>query len=106
MPANTKRSRLTIDVSPELRRRVKIAATRKDLSVSEYVSHILETAVPTEKPEEKQKGRLVTDETIERFNRTRERIMRGRVFTDDSTDIINEGRLERTAELERASGYE
>ncbi|MGD9893135.1 MAG: hypothetical protein AB7R89_11530 [Dehalococcoidia bacterium] len=32
--------------------------------------------------------RKLTKKTIERLNQTRERIMRGRVFTDDSTDIV------------------
>lgn len=31
-------------------------------------------------------------------------IMRGRVFTDDSTELLRESRIERTAELLRASG--
>ena len=33
-----KRSRITIDISPELRRRIKIAASRNDQSMSEYLS--------------------------------------------------------------------
>ena len=59
-----KRSRLTIDVSPELRWRVKVAAAQKDISMSEYVSRLLETNVPDEEPSEEPRGRLVTKETI------------------------------------------
>ena len=43
-----KRSRITIDISPELRRRIKVAASQNDLSISEYLGRILEQAVPDE----------------------------------------------------------
>src|SRR5438874_10263053 len=43
-----KRSRITIDVSPEMRRRIKMAAAQNDLSVGEYVGRILEENVPEE----------------------------------------------------------
>ena len=41
-PSPKKRSRITIDVSPEMRRRIKMAAAQNDLSVGEYVGRILE----------------------------------------------------------------
>lgn len=91
-----KRSRLMFDVPSELRRRVKRAAAERDLSIAEYLIPILEQAVPAEA---KQEGRLVTKELIERFNQTRAAIMHGRRFTDDSADLIHQGREERTAEL-------
>ncbi len=34
-----KRSRITIDLSPELRRRIKLAALQNDLPIGEYVKH-------------------------------------------------------------------
>src|SRR2546425_4184135 len=43
-----KRSRITIDISPELRRRIKVAASQRDLSISEYLGSILEENVPEE----------------------------------------------------------
>src|SRR2546425_3428086 len=43
-----KRSRLIIDIVPELRRRIKVAAAQNDLSVQEYVGRILDQAVPPE----------------------------------------------------------
>lgn len=36
-----KRPRLTLDVQPELRRRLRLAAARRDLSVREYVIETL-----------------------------------------------------------------
>jgi hypothetical protein len=41
---------------------------------------------------------------IDYFDRVQRFIMRGRVFVDDSTELLRESRIERTAELLRASG--
>ncbi len=38
---NERRARLTIDVSPELRRQIKVAAAIRDLSVREFVEAAL-----------------------------------------------------------------
>jgi predicted HicB family RNase H-like nuclease len=35
-----KRPRLMIDISPELRRRIRLAAAQKDLTIREYVEDI------------------------------------------------------------------
>ncbi len=51
MPAMSKprhRARLSIDVEPELRRRLKIAAAEKDLSVRGYVEAIIRQALEAE----------------------------------------------------------
>jgi hypothetical protein len=87
-----------VDVTPELRRRIKIAAAERDVSVRDYVVGILERAVPTGSEEGHVQG-LVTPEMIETFRRIRDDLMEGRTFTDDSTDLINEARAERMAEL-------
>ena len=98
-----KRSRLTIDISEGLRRRVKMAAFKNDVSISEYVADILERNVPEETSVRQQsEGRLVTDETIESLRRIREQIMqdrKGRPFEEDSTEMLRRAREERTREL-------
>src|SRR3954453_12186673 len=43
-----RRTRLSIDVEPELRRRIEIAAAARDLSVREYVEAILRQALEAE----------------------------------------------------------
>ena len=91
----SKRPRLMIDVSPELRRRIKIAAANQDRSLREFVVGILEDAVPH--GAEGLRGRPVTKEMINRLEQARRRV--GRRFTADSTDLINEARAERTAQL-------
>ncbi len=40
--AQTVRTRLAVDLPPELRRRVKIAAARRDMAVQQYVRRALE----------------------------------------------------------------
>lgn len=101
--ANTmKRSRITIDISPDLRRRIKVAASQRDVSISEYVGGILDENVPDE-VSTRQPGRPVTQETLERLRRIREKILQdrqGKLF-EDSTEMIHKMREERSQELEQ-----
>ena len=97
-----KRPRLMIDISPELRRRIKIAAAQKDLSIREYVEDILDQAVPSEEVGmEKREPRPVSRESLQRLLRTREQIIQerqGEPFTD-STELIRQMREERSEYL-------
>ncbi len=97
-----KRPRLMIDISPELRRRIKIAAAQKDLSIREYVENILEQVVPAEvASKEKRQSRPVSQESLQRLLRTREQIIQerqGQPFTD-STELIRQMREERSEYL-------
>jgi hypothetical protein len=97
------RPRLMIDISPELRRRIKIAAAQKDLSIREYVEQILEQAVPhieTGTVEERQ-PRPVSRESVERLLQAHERRIRERQGRPslDSTEIIRQMREERSKYL-------
>jgi hypothetical protein len=94
------RTRITIDVSPELRTRIKVAAAANAISVSEYLGRILEESVPAQDTG-RARGHPVTRETIERLREIREAIMRdrnGKPF-EDSTEIIRQMREERSREL-------
>jgi ParD-like antitoxin of type II ParDE toxin-antitoxin system len=98
-----KRPRLMIDISPELRRRIKIAAAQKDVSIREYVEDILEQVVPSETNvlEKRESGRL-NSAAIEDLLKTREEIMRahpGQVY--DSVETLHQLREERLKELEQ-----
>ena len=99
-----KRPRLMIDISPELRRRIKIAAAKKDLSIREYVEDILDQAVPAEDLQiTKQQPHSVSRESLQRLLRTREQIIQerqGKPFTD-STELIRQMREERSKHLEK-----
>ena len=100
--SHNKRSRLMVDVSPELRRRIKTAAAQRDVSIKQYIVEILEATVPSDREEVVAEG-VVTREAFERLGRVRDIIMKGRVFSGDSADLIEESRTERTRELEQAA---
>jgi hypothetical protein len=94
------RTRITIDVSPELRTRIKVAAAENGVSISEYLGRILEESVPV-KASERTEGHPVTLEAIERLRRLREKIFRennGQYF-EDSSELLYQQREERTRQL-------
>lgn len=97
-----KRSRITIDISPELRRRIKIAASQRDVSISEYLGSILEEHVPVEMNLVEQGVHPVPSDILEEVDRIREKVIReskGHIF-DDSTEVLRKQREERTQYLE------
>ncbi len=97
-----KRTRITIDVSPELRRRIKIAATQKDVSISEYLGQILEKHVPEEMNLIEQDAHPVPADILEEVDRIHERVIReskGHIF-QDSAETLRQQREERTRYLE------
>jgi hypothetical protein len=99
--AMKERTRITIDVSPELRQRIKLAAFQNNISISEYLGRILEDTVPREISYSKEMKPL-TREKLERVLKVREEIIAhtyGRTF-DDSTELIRQMREERTRELD------
>jgi|GEM_PF-6282583 plasmid stability protein len=49
-PENERRVRLSIDVSPDLKRRLKIAAARQDVSIRDYVEALLRQALEADEP--------------------------------------------------------
>ena len=95
-----KRSRITFDVSPELRRRIKVAALQNDLSIGEYLGRILEQAVPGEGTSPRQR-RPATRRMSEELRQVREAILQdhhGQPF-EDSTEMIRQMREERSQYL-------
>ena len=96
-------SKFTIDLSWGLQRRIKLAALKNNLSISEYVERILDEEVPEETGTTQQAGQPVTRETIARLRRLREQIWEenNREFFEDSTELIRQMREERSRELEQ-----
>jgi hypothetical protein len=78
----------------------------KDESLDDYFARMRERTkqywAPNPVPPEVERQ----TEAFERLLRTSERIMAGRVFEEDSTEILRQSREERTAELMRALGWE
>lgn len=93
---------LLINIVPKLRRRIRAAAAQCNLSVQEYVEHILEQMVPPETDVVEKSGRL-NRAAVDKLLQTREAIMRahpGQVF-EDSAETLRQIREERTRELEQ-----
>jgi hypothetical protein len=94
------RTRITIDVSPELRKRIKVAAAENGVSISEYLGRILEESVPA-RAAESTEGHPVTLEAVERLRRLREKIFRenNEQYFEDSSELLYQQREERTRQL-------
>lgn len=61
------RVRLSVDVEPELKRRVRIAAAREDLSVKEWVEEVLSRALTEEarkRPSEAEENAVWLEEDL------------------------------------------
>ena len=99
----SRRTRLMVDISPELRRRIKIAAARQDLSMKDYVERILEQAVPAEAATAGLPRRPVTREAFEELMALRDALSRahpGETF-GDSAEEIRKMRQERSEYLDQ-----
>jgi hypothetical protein len=93
----TTRPRLTLDIPPALRRRIKVAAAAQDLSVSAYVTRLLDRAVPAGRAVKKRTDGAITAETLGYFAAFRAE--QAAPFPEDSADLIREARMERDNQL-------
>lgn len=97
-----KRSRITIDVSPELRQRIKMAAIKQGQTISDYLVDILEQAVPVELAAIEVERHPVPANILEDVYRVREQVIReskGHIF-EDSAEALRQLREERANYLE------
>ena len=98
-----KRSRITFDVSPEMRRRIKVAAAQNNLSIGEYLGRMLEDVLPEEKSTTQYQRRPLTHDIVKRVREVHEQIIQdtnGYIF-EDSTETIRQMREERSRELDQ-----
>jgi predicted DNA binding CopG/RHH family protein len=97
-----KRSRLTLDLDPELHARIKMVAAANGVSMREFVENILQQtipAVPRSRRIPLERWRPISRANVEILDQVRRQVMRGRVFTDDSADLLHEARDERLESL-------
>ena len=89
-----KRIRLSFNATPDLRRRIKLAALNQNLSLSKYLGQVLERAVPVEEKITEAKYHPVTNKTLEAVDRIREMLMQGREenFFGDSVESVRQMR--------------
>lgn len=96
-----KRVRMTFDVAPDLRRRIKLAAINNNLTLNEYLGQVLDEVVPVEEDITQTKYHPVTNKTLEAVDRIREMLMQGHEenFFGDSVESVRQMREERTRYL-------
>jgi len=98
-----RRPRLVIDVDDETRRKIKIIATREDLTVNGFLLPILKQIVEERFHDEEHRQRKpATRKMLEELEQVSQEIMRerqGKPF-EDSSEMIREMREERSRELE------
>lgn len=64
MDSSPKRARISIDVQPELRHRVRLAAAKRDLTIQQYLRQAIEARLDVDLPDD------VTDEAMALTART------------------------------------
>lgn len=91
---------ITLEISRDLYRRIKAAATRKHLTTSQYVEQLLDEMVP-EISEVAQSGHPPTRENIERLRELREELFRKNNYQlmGNSVEELRELREERLTQL-------
>ncbi|HET8853040.1 MAG TPA: hypothetical protein VFN02_10980 [Ktedonobacteraceae bacterium] len=102
LPKESSRITIHINISRELFRRLRIAASHNQLWLTEYVEQALEEAALHEASMIQRERRPVTRRTLEGLRKVSEEIMRdreGKLF-EDSTEMIRQMREERSRYLE------
>jgi hypothetical protein len=95
---DVKRPRISIDVTPNLRRRIRLAAAARDMSVTEYCREVLtHHLIPGADGQDERRQRAL--QALEMARRFRERVFGDRVLTPDSAELIREAREERLRQL-------
>jgi hypothetical protein len=89
-----RRSRLTLDLDPELHLRIKIAAAHAGLSMREYLEQMLRESVPELPLNMRPTGSGPAPDILERLARTR-RVLSGGRTVSDSTEIVRQMRDEQ-----------
>ena len=93
----TPRPRLTVDITPSLKRRIKVAAAAQDVPVSAYIARVLEQAVPAADTVTTASDGTISQEMIRRAAALRAE--QKAPFPEDSDDLIRESREQRNAQL-------
>ena len=101
LPKESSRITIHINISRELFRRLRIAASHNQLWLTEYVEQALEEAALHEASMIQRERRPVTRDFLESVYRVRERIIqesKGQLF-EDSAELIRQQREERSQQL-------
>ena len=83
-----KKKRLTLDLDPELQRRLKSVAALKGVSMRQYCQSAIEKELAKEEPVEAVNPPFDISKLVAR----REEVFQGRTLPGDSTEFIREAR--------------
>jgi len=95
---NSNKSRFTLDMTPDLRTRLKIAAARKGITMRQYSLSAIEEQLEREEVGVLASGSFDHD-AIDKAKALQRAVFGKRRLTDDSTDLIRQAREERSGQL-------
>jgi predicted DNA-binding protein len=95
---NNNKSRFTLDMTPELRTRLKIAAARKGVTMRKYSLSAIEQQLEREEVGVLASGTF-NREAIEKAKALQKSVFGKRKLTDESAELIHQAREERVSQL-------
>jgi predicted DNA-binding protein len=95
---NNNKSRFTLDMTPELRTRLKIAAAQKGVTMRQYSLSAIEQQLEGEEVGVLTSGSFDRD-AVEKAKTLQQAVFGKRRLTDDSTQLIRQAQEERANEL-------
>jgi len=98
MKNNDNKSRFTLDMTPELRTRLKIAAARRGVTMRRYSLSAIERQLEKEEIAVLSPGSFDCD-AVDRARSLQQALFGGHSLPEDSTDLIREAREERAKQL-------
>jgi aromatic ring-opening dioxygenase catalytic subunit (LigB family) len=98
MRNNSNKSRFTLDMNPELRTRLKIAAARRGVTMRQYSLSAIEQQLQREEIAVLASGSFDHD-AIDKAKALQQAVFGKRRLTDDSTELIRRAREERAGQL-------
>ena len=90
-----KKKRLTLDLDPQLQRRLKAVAALKGVSMRQYCQTAIEKELSSDEGVDVERLPF-GPEAMDRLNRLREEIFQGRKLPGDSAEFIREARESRS----------
>jgi predicted DNA-binding protein len=97
MKSNNK-SRFTLDMTPELRTRLKVAAARKGITMRQYSLSAIEDQLEKEEVGALASGTFNQD-AVEKAKELQKSIFGNHKLADESTELICQAREERVSQL-------
>ena len=98
MKGNNNKSRLTLDMTPGLRTRLKIAAARKGVTMRKYSLSAIEQQLEREEVGVLASG-IFNREAVERAKALQKAVFGKRRLADESAELIHHAREERVSQL-------